>query len=142
MPKSTELLISPTILTFRFLCSYRELVLDCHAEDKRRRRSEPKTFNVLQAAHVVGVGKDLETELALEPGDLVLFAAFAQSEPNSKKPVKKSALCAFPLKLIDLSITDGMKKCCSIEYNERLSRGLRYYQDDHYCPQNVRNVMG
>lgn len=117
--------------------SYRELVLDCHAEDKRRRRSEPKTFNVLQAAHVVGVGKDLETELALEPGDLVLFAAFAQSEPNSKKPVKKSALCAFPLKFIDLSITEGMKKCCSIEYNERLSRGLRYYQDDHYCPQNV-----
>ncbi|XP_071988051.1 macrophage-stimulating protein receptor isoform X2 [Engystomops pustulosus] len=117
--------------------SYRELVLDCRLEEKRRRRSEPKTFNIVQAAHVVTVGSDLATELNLDPGDLVLFAAFAQSEPYSETVVKKSALCAFPLKLIDLSINEGMRKCCSIKYTERLSRGLRYYQDDHYCPQNV-----
>ncbi|XP_069822619.1 macrophage-stimulating protein receptor [Dendropsophus ebraccatus] len=117
--------------------SYRELVLECRVEVKRRRRSEPKIFNLLQSAHVVGVGKDLSTELNLEPGDFVLFASFAQSEPNSEKPLKKSALCAFPLKFIDWSITEGMKKCCSNEYTEKLSRGLPYYQDDHYCPQNV-----
>ncbi|XP_056381182.1 macrophage-stimulating protein receptor [Hyla sarda] len=117
--------------------SYRELVLECRNEVKRRRRSDPKTFNVLQAAHVVGVGNDLAAELNLEPGDLVLFAAFAQSEPNSEKPQNSSAVCAFPLKFIDISIMEGMKKCCSIEYKEKLSRGLRYYQDDHYCPQNV-----
>ncbi|XP_044129277.1 macrophage-stimulating protein receptor isoform X2 [Bufo gargarizans] len=119
------------------LKSYRELVLDCRVEEKRRRRSEPRTFNVLQAAHVVGVGKDLATELDLQPDDLVLFAAFAQSETNSEKPLRKSAVCAFPLRLIERSIQEGMKKCCSIEYTERLSRGLRYYQDNHYCPQNV-----
>ncbi|XP_075039990.1 macrophage-stimulating protein receptor [Mixophyes fleayi] len=117
--------------------SYRELVLDCRVEDKRRRRSEPQTFNILQAAHVVSVGNDLSSELSLEPGDLVLFAAFAQSEPQSAKPLKKSALCAFPLKFIDESIKDGMKICCSVEYKEKLKRGLGYYQTETYCPQNV-----
>ncbi|KAM4022977.1 macrophage-stimulating protein receptor isoform 2-T5 [Anomaloglossus baeobatrachus] len=120
--------------------SYRELVLDCRVEEKRRRRSEPRRFNVLQAAHVVGVGKDLAAELNLDLGDLVLFAAFAQSEPNSEKPTKMSAVCAFPLKFIDQSIMDGMKKCCNVGDTERPSRGLRYYQDDHYCPQNASDT--
>ncbi|XP_077133277.1 macrophage-stimulating protein receptor isoform X1 [Ranitomeya variabilis] len=120
--------------------SYRELVLDCRVEEKRRRRSEPRSFNVLQAAHVVVVGKDFATELNLDLGDLVLFAAFAQSEPNSEKPVKMSAVCAFPLKLIDQSIMEGMKKCCSVGDTERPSRGLRYYQDDQYCPQNASDT--
>ncbi|XP_063797484.1 macrophage-stimulating protein receptor [Pseudophryne corroboree] len=117
--------------------SYRELVLDCRVEQKRRRRSEPQTFNIVQAAHVVGVGSNLASELSLGTENLVLFAAFAQSEPQSATPRKKSALCAFPLKFIDLSIRDGMRKCCSIEYKEKLQRGLRYYQTETYCPQNV-----
>ncbi|KAG9470834.1 hypothetical protein GDO78_016638 [Eleutherodactylus coqui] len=33
-----------------------------------------------------------------------------------------------------------MRKCCSVKYTEKLSRGLRYYQDDHYCPQNVNEL--
>ncbi|CAJ0928670.1 unnamed protein product [Ranitomeya imitator] len=119
---------------------HEKLVLDCRVEEKRRRRSEPRSFNVLQAAHVVVVGKDLAAELNLDLGDLVLFAAFAQSEPNSEKPVKMSAVCAFPLKLIDQFIMEGMKKCCSVGDTERPSRGLRYYQDDHYCPQNASDT--
>ncbi|KAM5148163.1 macrophage-stimulating protein receptor [Mantella aurantiaca] len=119
--------------------SYRELVLDCRIELKRRRRSEPESFNLVQAAHVVGVGTDLAAELNLEPGDLVLFATFAQSEPQSAKPLRKSAVCAFSLKLINLSIKEGMKKCCSVEYKETLQRGLRYYQTETYCPQNVND---
>ncbi|PIO26104.1 hypothetical protein AB205_0042600, partial [Aquarana catesbeiana] len=116
---------------------YRELVLDCRIELKRRRRSEPETFNLVQAAHVVAVGKNLATEMNLNAGDLVLFATFAQSEPQSAKPRHKSALCAFPLNLIDYSIMEGMKKCCSVEYKEKLQRGLGYYQTESYCPQNV-----
>nr|DBA18349.1 TPA: hypothetical protein GDO54_016602 [Pyxicephalus adspersus] len=117
--------------------SYRELVLDCRNELKRRRRSEPETFNLVQAAHVVGVGDNLAVELNLKRGDPVLFATFAQSEPQSAKPRRKSALCAFPLELIDYSIKEGMKKCCSVEYKEKLQRGLQYYQTETYCPQNV-----
>lgn len=119
------------------MTNYRELVLDCRIELKRRRRSEPETFNLVQAAHVVAVGKNLATEMNLNAGDLVLFATFAQSEPQSAKPRHKSALCAFPLNLIDYSIMEGMKKCCSVEYKEKLQRGLGYYQTESYCPQNV-----
>ncbi|CAJ0928674.1 unnamed protein product, partial [Ranitomeya imitator] len=137
-PTLCPLTIAPR--SFSYLGSYRELVLDCRVEEKRRRRSEPRSFNVLQAAHVVVVGKDLAAELNLDLGDLVLFAAFAQSEPNSEKPVKMSAVCAFPLKLIDQFIMEGMKKCCSVGDTERPSRGLRYYQDDHYCPQNASDT--
>ncbi|KAM4722109.1 macrophage-stimulating protein receptor [Rhinophrynus dorsalis] len=118
--------------------SYRELVLDCRFEPKRRRRrSEPETFNILQAAHVANVGEQLALELYLNPSDPVLFAVFAQSEPLSAKPSKNSAICAFPIQLIDTSIDDGMKRCCSITENERLSRGLLYYQTEMFCPQNV-----
>lgn len=113
--------------------------MDCRIELKRRRRSEPETFNLVQAAHVVAVGKNLATEMNLNAGDLVLFATFAQSEPQSAKPRHKSALCAFPLNLIDYSIMEGMKKCCSVEYKEKLQRGLGYYQTESYCPQNVRD---
>ncbi|KAM9324362.1 macrophage-stimulating protein receptor [Gastrophryne carolinensis] len=116
--------------------SYRELVLDCRLEPKRRRRSEPETFNLIQAAHMVRVGRNLALELNLDHNDQVLFGAFAQSEPQSTKPLRKSAVCAFPLKLINLSITEGMKKCC-MEHSVKLPRGLRFYHSETYCPQNV-----
>ncbi|KAM8930505.1 macrophage-stimulating protein receptor [Pelodytes ibericus] len=119
--------------------SYRELVLDCRYELKRRRkRSEPDVFNIVQAAHVVNVGKDLAEELRVNVNDPVLIAAFAQSEPLSTKPTKRSALCAFSLRLIDSSIEEGMKKCCQLkEKPDGLQRELQYYQSDMYCPQNV-----
>ncbi|XP_068109055.1 macrophage-stimulating protein receptor [Hyperolius riggenbachi] len=117
--------------------SYRELVLECWVEEKRRRRSERETFPLLQAAHVVGAGTNLAPELNVKPGDPVLFAAFAQSEPQSATPRRKSTLCAFPLELIDNSIQEGMKKCCGVEYIEKIQRGLNYYQEVAYCPQNV-----
>ncbi|XP_075430253.1 macrophage-stimulating protein receptor-like isoform X2 [Ascaphus truei] len=122
--------------------SYRELVLECRFEPKRRRRSaEPQmryeNFNILQAAHVAPVGDSLAGELGLNSADLVLFAAFAQSDPQSIRPSRMSALCAFPLNLIDKSIDDGMKKCCSNMESERQLRGLHYFQPQMYCPYNM-----
>ncbi|XP_018430812.1 PREDICTED: macrophage-stimulating protein receptor-like, partial [Nanorana parkeri] len=116
---------------------YRELVLDCRIGLKRRRRSTPETFNLVQAAHVVGVGENLAAHIDAKPGELVLFATFGQSEPQSAKSLRKSALCAFPLSIIDLSIKEGMRKCCSVDYTEKQQRELQYYQTAAYCPQNV-----
>ncbi|CAH2312528.1 macrophage-stimulating receptor isoform X1 [Pelobates cultripes] len=119
--------------------SYRELVLECrHEQKRRRRRSEPEVFNVVQAAHLVTVGDTLAPQLGVKSDDPVLFAAFAQSEPQSAKPSKKSALCAFALQYIDSSIDDGMKKCCEFKSKpDGLKRDLQFYQPDMYCPQNV-----
>ncbi|XP_053324999.1 macrophage-stimulating protein receptor [Spea bombifrons] len=119
--------------------SYRELVLDCRHELKRRRkRAEPDIFNIVQAAHVVRVGDILAEELSVKIDEPVLFAAFAQSEPQSRKPLRKSGLCAFPIQLIDTSIEEGMKKCCHLKKDpEGLRRDLHFYQSDMYCPQDV-----
>ncbi|XP_075430257.1 macrophage-stimulating protein receptor-like isoform X1 [Ascaphus truei] len=122
--------------------SYSELILDCRFDPKRRRRSaEPlmrtENFNILQAAHLAPVGDSLAGELGLNPADLVLFAAFAQSDPQSIRPRRMSALCAFPLDLIDKSIYYGVKRCCSNMESERRLRGLHYFQPRMYCPNNV-----
>ncbi|XP_075430261.1 macrophage-stimulating protein receptor-like [Ascaphus truei] len=121
--------------------SYQELVLECRFEPKRRWRSaEPlmptENFNILQAAHVAPVGDSLAGELGLNPEELVLFAAFAQSDPQSIRPRMRSALCAFPLNLINMSIYRSMKKCCSNVESERRLRGLHYFQPEMYCPYN------
>ncbi|KAG8436181.1 hypothetical protein GDO86_007329 [Hymenochirus boettgeri] len=118
--------------------SYRELNLECSNVPKRRRkRARPEIFNIIQAAHVVTVGKILAEELDIKLDDQVLFAAFTQTESQSTQPHNKSALCAFPLQLIDKYIDDGMDACCMEANTERLTRGLHYFQSDVDCPQNV-----
>ncbi|KAM4651359.1 macrophage-stimulating protein receptor [Discoglossus pictus] len=122
--------------------SYRELVLECQLVPKRRRRSVApqqyeETFNVLQAAHVTGVGVVLAQELNVRVGEDVLFAVFAKSEPESMAPRTDSALCIFPVPFIDQYIEDGMSRCCIKTESERLLRGLQFYQDDMICPQNL-----
>ncbi|XP_053577124.1 macrophage-stimulating protein receptor [Bombina bombina] len=122
--------------------TYRELILQCQLLPKRRRRSvapqqREEIYNILQAAHVAPLGKALALELNVRIDEPVLFTVFAQSEPQSSKPLKKSALCIFPITLMDQFIEDGMNRCCSKEETERLSRGLQYFQNNLFCPRNV-----
>ncbi|XP_074862160.1 macrophage-stimulating protein receptor [Carettochelys insculpta] len=120
---------------------YRELVLDCRFESKRRRRSDGAhrrdvAFNLLQAAHVARPGLRLAQELSVNDTELVLFGAFAESEPESSVPLHSSAVCAFPVRLINQAIEDGMAQCCSLAQHQ-LSRGLSFFQGIEYCPHNV-----
>ncbi|XP_065407491.1 macrophage-stimulating protein receptor isoform X2 [Chrysemys picta bellii] len=122
---------------------YRELVLDCRFESKRRRRrssdGEHKhdvAFNVLQAAHVARPGPKLAQEISVNETDLVLFGAFAESEAESSMPRWYSAVCAFPVHQINQAIEDGMSKCCGVAQRELL-RGLSFFQAVEYCPHNV-----
>uniref|UniRef100_A0A452GQS8 Hepatocyte growth factor receptor n=1 Tax=Gopherus agassizii TaxID=38772 RepID=A0A452GQS8_9SAUR len=122
---------------------YRELVLDCRFESKRRRRrssdGEHKhdvAFNVLQAAHVARPGPKLAQEISVNNTDLVLFGAFAESEAESSVPRWYSAVCAFPVHQINQAIEDGMSKCCGVAQRELL-RGLSFFQAVEYCPHNV-----
>uniref|UniRef100_A0A667XLY5 MET proto-oncogene, receptor tyrosine kinase n=1 Tax=Myripristis murdjan TaxID=586833 RepID=A0A667XLY5_9TELE len=84
---------------------YVEMPLECICTSKRRRRSTEglKVFNVVQAAYVTKVGNDvnLQKQLKVEEGDDVLFAAFAQSKPNSPEPTANSAICVISLKHIN-----------------------------------------
>uniref|UniRef100_A0A8C8S174 receptor protein-tyrosine kinase n=1 Tax=Pelusios castaneus TaxID=367368 RepID=A0A8C8S174_9SAUR len=125
------------------LHKYRELVLDCRFESKRRRRRSlagqhrrDVAFNVLQAAHATRAGKKLAQEISVNDTDLVLFGAFAESEVESSVPRKYSAVCAFPVHMINQAIEDGMASCCSIAQHQLL-RGLSFFQAPEYCPHDV-----
>ncbi|NWH49667.1 RON protein, partial [Fregata magnificens] len=127
----------------RDLRRYRELVLDCRFESKRRRRRSNEedaerdvTYNVLQAAHAAQPGARLARDLGINDTDMVLFGAFAESRPESQVPREDSAVCAFPLHLLNQAMEEGMEKCCGTGH-QPLLRGLSFFQPVEYCPQNV-----
>lgn len=122
---------------------YRELVLDCRFESKRRRRRRSEgdaerdiAYNVLQAAHTARPGARLARDLGINDTDTVLFGAFAESRPESRVPQENSAVCAFPLRLLNQAMEEGMEKCCGTG-NQPLLRGLSFFQPLEYCPHNV-----
>lgn len=121
---------------------YRELVLDCRFESKRRRRGAEEdterdvAYNVLQAAHAVRPGERLARDLGIDRSEMVLFGAFAESQPESPAPRDSSAVCAFPLRLLNQAIEEGMDKCCGTGA-QTLRRGLGFFQPQEYCPHNV-----
>ncbi|NXR88884.1 RON protein, partial [Hypocryptadius cinnamomeus] len=127
----------------RHLRRYRELVLDCRFESKRRRRRSGEedaerdiAYNVLQAAHAARPGARLARDLGINDTDTVLFGAFAESRPESRVPQENSAVCAFPLRLLNQAMEEGMKKCCGTGH-QPLLRGLSFFQPVEYCPHNV-----
>ncbi|XP_059712212.1 macrophage-stimulating protein receptor isoform X2 [Haemorhous mexicanus] len=127
----------------RDLRRYRELVLDCRFESKRRRRRSGEedaerdiAYNVLQAAHAARPGARLARDLGINDTDMVLFGAFAESRPESPVPQENSAVCAFPLRLLNQAMEEGMKKCCGTGH-QPLLRGLSFFQPVEYCPHNV-----
>ncbi|KAM6060651.1 macrophage-stimulating protein receptor isoform 3-T3 [Theristicus caerulescens] len=122
---------------------YRELVLDCRFESKRRRRRSGQedverdvAYNVLQAAHAARPGARLARDLGINDTDMVLFGAFAESQPESRVPREDSAVCAFPLRLLNQAMEEGMEKCCGTGH-QPLLRGLSFFQEVQYCPHNV-----
>ncbi|NXE78663.1 RON protein, partial [Cochlearius cochlearius] len=127
----------------RDLRRYRELVLDCRFESKRRRRRSSEedaerdvAYNVLQAAHAARPGARLARDLGINDTDMVLFGAFAESRPESRVPREDSAVCAFPLRLLNQAMEEGMEKCCGTGH-QPLLRGLSFFQPAEYCPHNV-----
>ncbi|NWW28164.1 RON protein, partial [Falcunculus frontatus] len=127
----------------RDLRRYRELVLDCRFESKRRRRRSSEedaerdiAYNVLQAAHTARPGARLARDLGINDTDTVLFGAFAESRPESRVPRENSAVCAFPLRLLNQAMEEGMEKCCGTGH-QPLLRGLSFFQPVEYCPHNV-----
>uniref|UniRef100_H3C1Z8 receptor protein-tyrosine kinase n=1 Tax=Tetraodon nigroviridis TaxID=99883 RepID=H3C1Z8_TETNG len=92
---------------------YREVVLECHFNPKRRRRENFKdiVYNGLQAAYFGRAGKDLVEELRVDEHEDILYGVFAEVNELGQ-PQKNSALCAFPLTKINYAIDKGVEACC------------------------------
>ncbi|KAI9515085.1 hypothetical protein NQZ68_027951 [Dissostichus eleginoides] len=115
---------------------YREVVLECRYEPKRRRKHSDGfrdiVFNGLQAAHFGRAGKDLTEELNVGDAEDILFGVFAEVKENGV-PQKHSALCAFSLTKVNDAIDKGVDACCK-SGPEQLSRGLSHFQPCESCP--------
>ncbi|KAL2091214.1 hypothetical protein ACEWY4_013477 [Coilia grayii] len=117
---------------------YREVVLECRFEPKRRRRRrsgevfKDVVYNVVQAAHFGKAGRELAEELGTEEKDDILYGVFAVTD-DLGVPEHDSALCAFPMDSVNMAIEDGVELCCK-SGTEQLSRGLCHYQPCESCP--------
>uniref|UniRef100_A0A3Q1JWZ8 receptor protein-tyrosine kinase n=1 Tax=Anabas testudineus TaxID=64144 RepID=A0A3Q1JWZ8_ANATE len=115
---------------------YREVVLECRYEPKRRRRRRESfkdvVYNGLQAAHFGQAGKDLADDLGVDETEDMLYGVFAEVNEHAQ-PQKNSALCAFPLTKVNHAIDKGVEACCK-SGTEQLSRGLCHFQPCESCP--------
>ncbi|XP_060766458.1 macrophage-stimulating protein receptor [Neoarius graeffei] len=123
---------------------YREVVLECRFEPKRRRRNAGGTstgaseafkdivYNVVQAAHFSKAGRELADELGAEENDDILYGVFAVTD-DSGVTEHNSALCAFPMDVVNKFIDQGVEDCCK-SGPEQLSRGLCHFQTCESCP--------
>ncbi|CAJ1050607.1 macrophage-stimulating protein receptor-like [Xyrichtys novacula] len=115
---------------------YREVVLECKYDPKRRRRrrdvSKDIVYNGLQAAHLGKAAKKLADELRVSETEDILYGVFAEMN-ESGEPQRSSALCAFPLTRVDHVIDVGVEACCK-SGPEQLSRGLCHFQPCESCP--------
>lgn len=119
---------------------YREVVLECHFNPKRRRRGEFRgiVYNGLQAAYFGPAGKDLAEELRVDEREDILYGVFAEVSELGQ-PQNSSALCAFPLTKVNHAIDEGVEACCR-SGSEQLSRGLGHFQPLESCPHEVSNA--
>ncbi|XP_053525535.1 macrophage-stimulating protein receptor isoform X6 [Artibeus jamaicensis] len=117
--------------------NYRELVLDCHFEPKRRRRGASgagQPYPVLRAAHTAPVGSRLAAELSVAEGQEVLFGVFVAIRDSSPGGSPKSVVCAFPVDLVNKLIEDGEERCCEPPVHPGLRRDLDFFQAPSLCP--------
>lgn len=122
---------------------YREVVLECRYEPKRRRRRREDfkdiVYNGLQAAYFGRAGKDLADELRVTETEDILYGVFAEVNERGE-PKKHSTLCAFPLSKVNHAIDKGVEACCK-SGPEQLSRGLCHFQPCEGCPHEVSNFF-
>ncbi|XP_016058256.1 PREDICTED: macrophage-stimulating protein receptor [Miniopterus natalensis] len=119
------------------LGNYRELVLDCHFEPKRRRRAASEggqPYPVLRAAHAAPVGRRLAAELSVAEGQEVLFGVFSAGGGSRAGAGPSSVVCAFPLDLVDKLIEQGVERCCHPPVHPGVRRGLDFFQSPTLCP--------
>ncbi|XP_038636715.1 hepatocyte growth factor receptor isoform X1 [Scyliorhinus canicula] len=115
-----------------YLHSYIEMPLECFITERRKKRSSnTEDFNLMQAAYATKPGSDLASQLGVSTEEDVLFAVFAQSKPGSTQPANRSAVCAFPVKIINQLFEHFADDCCK----KGLSKGLRHFYNttDRYC---------
>lgn len=92
-------------------------------------------YRLLQAAYLAKPGDSLAQAFNISSHDDVLFAVFSKGQKQYHHPPDDSALCAFPIRAINLQIKERLQSCYQGEGNLELNWLLG---KDVQCTKAVR----
>ena len=94
-------------------------------------------YRLLQAAYLAKPGDALARAFNISSQDDVLFAIFSKGQKQYHQPPDDSALCAFPIRAINLQIKERLQSCYQGEGNLELNWLLG---KDVQCTKAVRRT--
>ncbi|XP_010611463.1 plexin-A2 isoform X1 [Fukomys damarensis] len=108
-------------------------------------------YRLLQAAYLAKPGDALAQALDISSQDDVLFAIFSKGQKQYHHPPDDSALCAFPIRTVNLQIKERLQSCYqgegNLELNWLLGKDVQCTKapvpiDDNFCGLDINQPLG
>ncbi|KAM5295267.1 plexin-A2 [Glossophaga mutica] len=108
-------------------------------------------YRLLQAAYLAKPGDSLAQAFNISSQDDVLFAIFSKGQKQYHHPPDDSALCAFPIRAINLQIKYRLQSCYqgegNLELNWLLGKDVQCTKapvpiDDNFCGLDINQPLG
>uniref|UniRef100_I3MM77 Plexin A2 n=1 Tax=Ictidomys tridecemlineatus TaxID=43179 RepID=I3MM77_ICTTR len=108
-------------------------------------------YRLLQAAYLAKPGDALAQAFNISSQDDVLFAIFSKGQKQYHHPPDDSALCAFPIRAINLQIKERLQSCYqgegNLELNWLLGKDVQCTKapvpiDDNFCGLDINQPLG
>ncbi|XP_035950522.1 plexin-A2 isoform X1 [Halichoerus grypus] len=108
-------------------------------------------YRLLQAAYLAKPGDSLAQAFNISGQDDVLFALFSKGQKQYHHPPDDSALCAFPIRAINLQIKERLQSCYqgegNLELNWLLGKDVQCTKapvpiDDNFCGLDINQPLG
>ncbi|DAA21037.1 TPA: plexin A2 [Bos taurus] len=108
-------------------------------------------YRLLQAAYLAKPGDALARAFNISSQDDVLFAIFSKGQKQYHQPPDDSALCAFPIRAINLQIKERLQSCYqgegNLELNWLLGKDVQCTKapvpiDDNFCGLDINQPLG
>ncbi|XP_025776786.1 plexin-A2 [Puma concolor] len=108
-------------------------------------------YRLLQAAYLAKPGESLAQAFNISGQDDVLFAIFSKGQKQYHHPPDDSALCAFPIRAINLQIKERLQSCYqgegNLELNWLLGKDVQCTKapvpiDDNFCGLDINQPLG
>uniref|UniRef100_G5E6X7 Plexin-A2 n=1 Tax=Loxodonta africana TaxID=9785 RepID=G5E6X7_LOXAF len=108
-------------------------------------------YRLLQAAYLAKPGDSLAQAFNISRQDDVLFAIFSKGQKQYHHPPDDSALCAFPIRAVNLQIKERLQSCYqgegNLELNWLLGKDVQCTKapvpiDDNFCGLDINQPLG
>ncbi|KAL6042046.1 hypothetical protein STEG23_022036, partial [Scotinomys teguina] len=108
-------------------------------------------YRLLQAAYLAKPGEALAQAFNISSDEDVLFAIFSKGQKQYHHPPDDSALCAFPIRAINLQIKERLQSCYhgegNLELTWLLGKDVQCTKapvpiDDNFCGLDINQPLG